>query len=358
MSDVAQLKGASLEELKAEYEGLVPTATRFCGELKRQIEALVVQNGMTLTIPVEARVKSWDSIASKIARLSMNLYSVKEIQDVVGVRAVLLFQRDSQRLSNLIASAFTVLRQEETAARLKQDRFGYSSTHLIVTIPEDWLRAPTLCGLRGLQAEIQVRTASQHIWATASQALQYKNEASVPLPVRRSIHRVAAILETVDLEFERVLAEREEYRSELNIARSEPLNADSIEKLLDSLLPPQNKEPDEAYSVLVKELADFDICTTDELKRVIQKHLPEVLEEEARLVQEAAKKQKGARRKSGRAVQKETYYIHVGLARVAMQKEFAKRWQKYMYEGTLRHLAEGDPRRRIVQDAITGLDST
>lgn len=60
--------------------------------------------------------------------------------------------------------------------------------------------------MSGLKAEVQVRTVTQHVWAAASHVLQYKQEASVPLPVRRSIYRVSALLETVDLEFERVLS--------------------------------------------------------------------------------------------------------------------------------------------------------
>jgi len=44
MSGAGQVKRASLEELKAEYVGLLQTAGRFCSELKRQIEALVTQN--------------------------------------------------------------------------------------------------------------------------------------------------------------------------------------------------------------------------------------------------------------------------------------------------------------------------
>jgi ppGpp synthetase/RelA/SpoT-type nucleotidyltranferase len=59
--------------------------------------------------------------------------------------------------------------------------------------------------------ELQLRTLAQHIWAVASHKLQYKREASVPVPIRRSINRVSALLEMVDLEFDRVLLEREQY---------------------------------------------------------------------------------------------------------------------------------------------------
>lgn len=100
------------------------------------------------------------------------------------------------------------------------------------------LSVPSLNTLGGLAAEIQVRTMAQHIWAASSHVLQHKNESNVPLPVSRSIHRVSALLETVDFELERVLIDRERYSAEINLSSEEPLNVDSLRKLLDSLLPP------------------------------------------------------------------------------------------------------------------------
>jgi hypothetical protein len=77
--------------------------------------------------------------------------------------------------------------------------------HFVVEFPEPWFVVPTIGPMRGLRAEIQVRTHAQHIWADASHILQYKKESSVAPKTRRDIHRIAALLETVDLEFEKVL---------------------------------------------------------------------------------------------------------------------------------------------------------
>ena len=68
--------------------------------------------------------------------------------------------------------------------------------------------------------------------------LQYKQEDSVPAPMRRAIHRVSALLEVVDLEFERLLKERESYRSDSGPINTDAiLNVDLLEHLLDALLP-------------------------------------------------------------------------------------------------------------------------
>ena len=105
------------------------------------------------------------------------------------------------------------------------DARRYQSLHYIIRIPKHWLKVSTFADLGELKAEIQLRTLAQHIWAATSHKLQYKHEDSVPPPIRRSIYRVSALLETVDLEFERVLAERGTYieESAKGTVQDEPL---------------------------------------------------------------------------------------------------------------------------------------
>ncbi len=177
-------RGKSLKQLKVEYEALLSFAISFREELLKQIHVLVSEKNIKLGFPIESRVKSWESISSKIRRLSLNLRSVKQLQDLVGVRLIVLFRRDLDTLSELISDVFAVVAREDTSSRLGVDQFGYQSSHFLVKLPESWLAVPTLSPLRDMVAEVQVRTVSQHMWAAASHVLQYKNEANVPPPVR------------------------------------------------------------------------------------------------------------------------------------------------------------------------------
>jgi len=342
----------SRDKLRAEYEALQPKAMKFCAELERELNAVVKNSEIVLAFPVEARVKSWDSVVSKIERLSMNLRSLTEMQDVVGARVIVLFPRDAEQLCRSISETFSVLRAEDTGDRLKDDRFGYLSMHFVVRLPEHWVCLPSLANIGDLSAEIQVRTASQHIWAAASHYLQYRNEASVPSAIRRSIHRVSALLETVDLELNRVLTEREEYRRLLNLDSSEPLNVDSLEKLLDSLLPAKNKGKSENYAVLLKELADFHIYTVEDLKRFVGKHLRPVLEEDLRRAREHPHKEKLTGHERERILEKGVFFLHVGLTRAALQREFGKRWDDYMMKLALKYMAKDDPRRPTLKKIV------
>jgi ppGpp synthetase/RelA/SpoT-type nucleotidyltranferase len=105
---------------------------------------------------------------------------MKELKDLVGLRLMRVFKRDVARVCDLVSETFTVVSQEDTAQRLGEAEIGYQSLHYVIKLPEKWLSVPSFKGLDDLQAELQVRTVAQHIWAAASHILQYKQEASVP----------------------------------------------------------------------------------------------------------------------------------------------------------------------------------
>jgi putative GTP pyrophosphokinase len=170
---------------------------------------------------------------------------------------------------------------------------------------------------------------AQHIWASVSHLLQYKTESSAPPSVRRSIHRVSALLETVDLEFERVLNERAAYVEHIaNQSKSEQLNVDLLAKTLTELWPPQNKAIDEQYQELLTDLKHFSIETNAQLKELILRHRDDVLQEEAALLSRI-KTSTGSWMPRERA-EKGVYFTHAGLTRRALERQFPGRFRTYM----------------------------
>jgi ppGpp synthetase/RelA/SpoT-type nucleotidyltranferase len=203
----------TLRKLRAEYNAIRPLADRFAEIMREQLTYLLVDHRILLSFPVQTRVKEWKSIAEKIERLSLSLSAIRDLIDLIGLRLVLPFKRDIHKVCQLIPLHFTVHKQYDTQERLKEDQFAYSSIHFIIELPEPWLIVPTLKNLGGLRAEVQVRTTSQHVWAEASHIFQYKREKSVPRQIRRAIHRVSALLETVDHQFEEILKQGEAYQN-------------------------------------------------------------------------------------------------------------------------------------------------
>lgn len=284
---MSKKKGKSSKELELEYLEIEGLAKRFAGELTKQANILIDEENIALGLPIEARVKTWISISEKLERVRLKLHHITDLQDLVGLRLIFLFRRDAEKACQIIENRFAIIKQENTQGRLKHNQFGYTSVHFVIKFPQEWLVVPAFSSFKDLKAEVQVRTMSQHLWASASHVLQYKNEMNVPEPVKRSIYRASALLETIDLEFERVLEERSIYRKELSLdSLGDILNRDSVELLLDSLLPIQNKSFSEDYDDLLVDLKSSDINSPELLTSLINENLDSALKADKNRVRE------------------------------------------------------------------------
>ena len=326
----------SLKSLEKEY---LTDAGRFdalCTEIVRQIGELLKAEKVTLTSPHEFSIKSWASIVDKIRRYQLDPKGLAEIRDVAGIRIIVLFRRDLERIEKILETNLKILHKEDTFDRLSENQFGYGSIHYEVQPLSEWMKVPTLRKLEGLRAEIQVRTGSQHIWAAASHILQYKREAHVPPPLRRAISRVAALLESVDLEFERVLIEREQYSKEIQSGKADlPLNTELLKLFLDSLLPVENRDDEEGedYADLLDDLLHFRVETTGQLKAILQRRLKASLQAEKEHVKSTLEEIARGEMPIGTSeerTERGVYFTHVGLTRVMLGHEFPKEFSKYV----------------------------
>lgn len=313
------------DTLRIQYQDNAGRAERLREAVVAQLSALLAANDVTLGVPMESRVKTWESLAEKIGRKQITLDSLFTLHDPIGVRAILLFRSDLGKVLELIKDTFDVVSLEDTAARLGDSEFGYQSQHFVVRLPKSWLQLPSLASLNDFCVELQVRTIAQHIWAAASHKLQYKQESGVPRPLRRTINRVSALLETVDLEFERVLDERRAYLqgSQAPQAATEPLNVDSLAAVLSELLPPENKKDDESYADLLSDLIALKIKTPEQLRGILTKRAEHVRNLDRERVAELRagtdlSDEPGVSERVARGV----FYAHVGLVREALRAEY------------------------------------
>jgi putative GTP pyrophosphokinase len=312
--------------LEKEYQSILPLAQLFCTEVTHQIDDLLRRANVALSFPTQYRVKSWSSTREKLERLGLSIKHITDLQDLVGFRLILQFMRDVPAITDLMARTFTVVNLYDTRERLREDQFGYASVHLVVELPPAWLALPSLSDMKDIKAEIQIRTTAQHNWAAASHYLQYKTEESVPAPVRRAIYRVSALLETVDLELERVLDARERYKADAEHQPDEPLNVDLLEEVLDTTWPKANKHPGgEDYARLLAQISHFGVTTRAKLEKVLQKHRAAALQEEAEEVRRYQTRTSASKR-----VRAGVYFRHTGLTRRALAREFGDEWDKFV----------------------------
>lgn len=314
---------------KEHTEHLVPL-TQSCEHLRQRVGLLLETEGMVLGAPIQSRVKSWASTAAKLERQGCGAGSIFALGDLVGIRVILLYRRDIERTLELLRGEFEIAREEVKGMAGDEDAFGYQSAHAILACPLPNGAARTSASREPVLAEVQIRTLAQHIWAAASHDLQYKKEEGVPKPLRRAITRVCALLETVDLELDRVLDEREEYTAEAALAPADfKLDVDILRKVLERRLPGANRDEDEPYARLLDQLLGADIDMVSELNALIEARLADVLEREQGIVA-ALRSSKG---KSG-------------SARILdYSPERLERGAFYSYAGLVQKMLEGKPRQ-------------
>jgi hypothetical protein len=132
---------------------------------------------------------------------------------------------------------------------------------------------------------VQIRTLSQHTWAASSHLIDYKKV--MPKSMKRSVSRVSALLETVDLEFERLLAEKIAFEKADGMDLDKDLLTEQkLIEILDSNLPIQNKRGNEVFSGVVESLRKIGIDSITELIEIINNHKNEALIFEKRISRE------------------------------------------------------------------------
>jgi len=304
------------EALRATYQTTSVRAAQLCATIQTQLLQLFANEQVSLAIPIESRVKSWRSIEEKIERNAAEFATISDITDLAGLRVILLFRQHLEPVANILRENFDLISSEDASTRLTEAQFGYQSQHYIVRLKKEWLTVPTLADLGDLAAEVQVRTLAQHVWAAASHKLQYKQESSVPPPLRRTIHRVSALLETVDLELQRVFEERQAYvdRDVAELDPAEQLNVDLLAAILSETFPAENKKEFEDYAELLRDLFAFKIETASHLRQILERHMLGVMDLEARYLDDGSS----------------VYFAHVGLARTALSLEFGDTFTKFL----------------------------
>lgn len=189
---------------------------------------------------VQARAKGVPSFADKILR-KRKAYTdptnplppdpLVRLTDLCGGRVITQTSAQVKAIRRLIEQCFDIdwPNSDDASTRLKTTEFGYRTINYIVKVnPEKLASAgfaiavpPDILGPvrpenpspRPLKAEIQVRTLLEHAYADIGHDLTYKTEVKVPDRIHRSFSAIAAILETADQQFERLVDSLDDFKS-------------------------------------------------------------------------------------------------------------------------------------------------
>jgi ppGpp synthetase/RelA/SpoT-type nucleotidyltranferase len=202
--EIEQLYKSEFNELfaplKEEAEGLYEL---FVKKLKHLEEVIA--------FPPQKREKSWNSVLGKIkdnesdehSKGIQNIKSVRDIQDLIGLRIVTVFEEDIERVEKVILKNFKV-------KRIYTPKYGsykpnYPVRHVIIKRKLFPTSKTTFKKPISILIEVQIMTLAQFTFAMASHSLIYKNELPKKLKETRirSLQKVSALLECADTELSR-----------------------------------------------------------------------------------------------------------------------------------------------------------
>lgn len=222
-----------------EYERIRPTYERFTAKLAALLRELLEAESIEYET-LDPRTKEVEKFANKIQRPGKSYIDpIREVTDLSGLRIVVYYIEDVDRVAELIKKEFEIDREHtvDKGQTLEPHEFGYRSIHFVISLQKQRTELKEWSRFSTLKAEIQVRTVLQHAWASASRAFDYTQEAETPVALRRRLFRLAGLFELADQEFSAIRAAHavETKRIVESIKRGDEnveLNLDSIREYL------------------------------------------------------------------------------------------------------------------------------
>lgn len=215
-----------MHSLAIQFEYNIKKYNDFRLKVEGLIRELLIQNNISYH-KIESRVKNVQRLDEKISR-KQKYSDLADITDLIGVRVITYFEDDVDKIAGIIDKEFIKDEQNSIDKRiLDSDKFGYRSLHEVVSLNEDRKGLTEYKRFKDIKFEIQIRSILQHAWAEIEHDLGYKTESAIPNEFKRSFYRVAALLETADLEFLKIRDGLEKY--EIEIGKKIEENPDKVD---------------------------------------------------------------------------------------------------------------------------------
>ena len=166
---------------------------------------------------ISGRAKTVASFARKILTKRKYADPLAEMTDLYGIRVIVQIDKEVDAVRRFVRDQEKLFvidekNSEDKLSRLRSGEFGYRSVHFAVSlapeaVPEEFRHL----NLHKLKAELQIRTQLQHAWADIGHDRLYKGAFKPPRRFERESARLAALLESADETFSRLVAGLDEY---------------------------------------------------------------------------------------------------------------------------------------------------
>lgn len=145
---------------------------------------------------IKTRIKSPESIVKKLKKRGLPItYDslVNNLNDIAGVRIICSFIPDIYKMVEMFDSSTDIQIIEKKDYIKNPKESGYSSYHLIVSVPVSFAS-----GIVNVKAEIQIRTIAMDFWASLEHKIKYKYSEELPQNVQRELKECSKIANKLD----------------------------------------------------------------------------------------------------------------------------------------------------------------
>lgn len=238
--------------------------------VKDYIEKVLHEKGINvdefLKVPCKPRVKEVASIVAKaFFRNKEYKDPLSEITDKVGIRFIVLLERDVEVISKIIEDSdewnSSLDRDYQVETLQRPELFTYKSNHFVV-YSNKTIEIEGVLVDENTPCEIQIRTLEQHAYAEISHDVVYKKSTKIDPMVKRLLARSMAYSEGCDDLFGKVYSMIEKDKELYNSFTNYFLELYNFDKMNTKL----NKA---IYEVIEPIILKYKI-TVDDIKKFIQ----------------------------------------------------------------------------------------
>ena len=145
---------------------------------------------------IKTRIKSPESIVKKLKRKGYPItYNslVQNLNDIAGVRIICSFIPDIYKMVEMFEKSTDINIIEKRDYIKNPKESGYSSYHLIVSVPVSFSS-----GIMDVKAEIQIRTIAMDFWASLEHKIKYKYAEELPKNIQNELKECSKMANKLD----------------------------------------------------------------------------------------------------------------------------------------------------------------
>lgn len=190
------------EELQKIYQKNLPLWEEILNDISDTISNKIQAEELKFTL--KKRVKSLESLnAKKQGLINKGLNQNQKIKDLFGLRFIVPFLEDVERVVDIIKESFDVVDIERKSEALSYREFAYDSVHVEISLENLSIELLDFCSQ---SCEIQIRTILQEAWAEIEHELVYKSDIEFPdnLAIRKKMSALNANLVLSDMIFQEI----------------------------------------------------------------------------------------------------------------------------------------------------------